>query len=608
MQFSAYLAEKLQISPTFDHLIVRTNCSRYLIENKLHYFHFHIADKSVRLQVAGPDGAVLEEAQSPLNFEDNLFSALNVLHRLMTRGGRRNAYHPDREFIRKIGGIQASLLNMTAPDGAKAEAVQQLFEKYWKLVGAGPGARACFTFNFSQQPPYTELAELPWEFLSYQNLDLATNDTPGADFLRTVALPKPAAPPVPVKKGESLGILLIVSEPEPDALRKSDGAFVNYRESYIFRILRVYENLIYAAGQDHPVQVRVLYQPRQAEVQQIQLQRRAVEFGSFLERFQEKMLEPDNDPIRERDNADFKPDIVHFIGHVTTDERDEEVVACPKDGQEVDYVPYQAFANCFAADPPALFILQSPEGVQLHRCPISRSGLLMDLAQKQIPYLLSFQHPMSEQGTMAFIRELYGQLLKRLSVPAAVRESRVKLVRNFGNITEANAFGSPTLYVSLDPANNLHYSLLTDVPAEQDAAALDAAQLQNMNLGEKLEWYGREIRRHVEQNELDVALNRLKEILSAITRSPEADMATASMYLNEVSNLLAEFNRTNEAYRTAEIDIRERSRLYKNLGFRILEYFDSNNLPALIRKKTDAGRASDSPSQPKQKDRIDLSG
>jgi hypothetical protein len=420
-------------------------------------------------------------------------------------------------------------------------------------------------------------------------------------------LPKPTAAPVPVKKGESLRILLIVSEPEPDALRKSDGAFVNYRESYIFRILRVYENLIYAAGQDHPVQVRVLYQPRQAEVQQIQLQRRAVEFGSFLERFQEKMLEPDNDPIRERDNADFKPDVVHFIGHVTTDERDEEVVACPKDGQEVDYVPYQAFANCFAADPPALFILQTPEGVQLHRCPISRSGLLMDLAQKQIPYLLSFQHPMSEQGSMAFTRELYGQLLSRQSVPAAVRESRVKLVRNFGNITEANAFGSPTLYVSLDPAGNLHFSLLTDVPAEQQADA-DAAQLQKMDLGEKLEWYGREIRRHVEQNELDVALNRLKEILSAITRSPEADMATAAMYLNEVSNLLAEFNRTNEAYRTAEIDIRERSRLFKNLGFRILEYFDANNLPALIRKKTDAGRASDTPAQPKQKDRIDLSG
>jgi len=587
----------------------RTKSSRYTnLENKLRYFHFHIADKAVRLQVAGPDGAVLEEAQSPLNFEDNLFSALNVLHRLMTRGGRRNAYHPDREFIRKIGGIQASLLSMTATEGAKPEAVQQLFEKHWKLVGAEAGARACFSFDFSPQPPYTELAELPWEFLSYQNLDLAMSDAPGADFVRTISLPKPAAAPAPVKKGQALHILLLISEPEPDALGQTGSAFVTYRESYIFRILRVYENLIYASEQDYPVQVRVLYQPRQAEIQQIQLQRRAVEFGSFLQRFQEKMLESDNEPIRERDNADFKPNVVHFIGHVTTDERDEEVVACPKDGQDVDYVPYQAFANCFASDPPALFILQTPEGVQLHRCPISKSGILMDLAQKQIPYLLSFQHPMSELGATAFIRELYRQLLTRQSVPAAVRESRVKLVRNFGNITDANAFGSPTLYVSLARAGSLHYSLLTSVAAGQEVSAFDSGQLQNMNLTEKLEWYGKEIRRLVEQNELDVAINRLKEILSAISRSPEADTSATSMYLNEVSNLLAEFNRANDGYRTGEIDIRERSRLYKNLGFKILEYFDAGNLPALIRKKTNADRATDSPTQPKVKDRIDLSG
>lgn len=576
------------------------------MENKLLYFHFHIGDKAVRLQIAGPEGDVLEEADSPLNFEDNLFSALNVLHRLMTRGGRRNSFQPERDFIRKIGSIQASLLNMTASEGADPVAVQILFDKYWKTLG--PDAQVCFSFDFASQPPYTELAELPWEFLTYQNIDLATGNAPFSDFVRIIQLPKPTAIPKPVKKEESLNILLIISEPEPEALRRSENTFVTYRESYIYRILRVYENLIYANEQDYQIQLRVFYQPRLAEIQQVQLQRRAVEFGAFLERFQEKMLEPDNDPIRERNNTDFNPHIVHFLGHVSTDERNEEVIACPKDSFDVDYVPYQAFANCFAASPPALFILQTPEGVQLHRCPISRSGLLLDLVEKQIPYLISFQHPVSEQGSMAFIRELYRLLLERQSVPAAVRESRIKLARDFGNIAEANAFGGPALYSSLPVSGSLHYSLVSEASSDKAQIILDSEQVQAMELGEKLTWYGKETRRLVEQNELNLALSRLKEILGAIKRSPESDIPAAEMYLNEVSNLMADFNRANEAYRTGEIDIRERSRSFKNLGFRILEYFDSNRLPALVRKKVNAEKAADSHTPTKPKDRIDLSG
>ncbi|MBK6933500.1 MAG: hypothetical protein IPH12_22600 [Saprospirales bacterium] len=42
------------------------------MENKLTYFHFYIGNKAVKLSVARPDGTVLEEAVSPLNFEGNL--------------------------------------------------------------------------------------------------------------------------------------------------------------------------------------------------------------------------------------------------------------------------------------------------------------------------------------------------------------------------------------------------------------------------------------------------------------------------------------------------------------------------------------------------------
>ena len=106
---------------------------------KLLYFHFHIANKEVQLTVAGQDGQLVEQAVSPLNFEDNLFSALNVLHRLMTAGGGRSGFRPDREFIRKIGRILASLLNLSADTPA---AVQQLFEKHWQTLAGDPKTAA----------------------------------------------------------------------------------------------------------------------------------------------------------------------------------------------------------------------------------------------------------------------------------------------------------------------------------------------------------------------------------------------------------------------------------------------------------------------------------
>ncbi|MBL7774813.1 MAG: hypothetical protein JNK89_02360, partial [Saprospiraceae bacterium] len=159
------------------------------MEDKRLYFHFYIGDKAVRLRIAGADGATREEASAPLNFEDNLFSALNVLHRFMRNGRSRGDFQPDRSFIRKIGGIQASLLNL---NGANPTPVRTLFEKHWKAREAA-GAGAAFTFDFAPQPPYTELAELPWEYLACQNLDLAVNPALPVDFIRI--MPTASAPP-----------------------------------------------------------------------------------------------------------------------------------------------------------------------------------------------------------------------------------------------------------------------------------------------------------------------------------------------------------------------------------------------------------------------------
>ncbi len=558
------------------------------MENKQLYFHFYIGDKAVRLRVAGPDGAVLEEASAPLNFEDNLFSALNVLHRLMRSGRNRSDYQPDREFIRKIGRIQAALLNMTAPDGADPVAVQILFEKHWKTLQNTAGARAAFSLDFAPQAPYTELAELPWEFLSYQNSDLSINPNFPSDFIRNLSVPAAPNPPAALKKSEALNILLIISEPEPEALRQAEQSLVAYRESYVYRLLRVYENM--ADAHVERLDLRVLFQPRPTEIQQAQLQRKAVPFDEFLAWFQKNMVEPDSDPIRSRDNQDFRPHIVHFMGHVSTDEREEEVLGCINDENGLAYAPYQSFAACFAMAPPQLLILQSPEGVQLHKGPFSHSGLLADLGQKRLPYILSFQHPVREQGSLAFLRELYSRLLDAESVPAAVTAARLQLSRDIGHFSDVKAYGSPALYSTL--AGKLHYALLAGQQSEAGPAdAGDGAAIEQLTLSEKIDWYGREVRRLFEASELEMALGKFREIVLIAMRSPDSDVTAAESYQNEMSLLFQRFNDTKKAFEKGDIDNRERSRLYRSIGNTLLEYFKSTALPSVARKTVDPERS-----------------
>lgn len=548
---------------------------------KLLYFHFHIANKEVQLTVAGQDGLPVEQATSPLNFEDNLFSALNVLHRLMTAGGGRNAFRADREFIRKIGRILASLLNLNP--GAPA-AVQQLFDKHWQTLVGDPKAAACFTFGFAQQPPYTELAELPWEFLSYQNTDLATTGSPACDFIRNVQAQAPVAAPLPVKKGEPLNILLIISEPDPDVLRQSDKGLVAYRESYVYRLLRLYENLVTVP--DSGIRLRVLFQPRPAEIQQGQATRKALDFDEFLRRFQKNMVEPDSETIRSPDHTDFRPHIVHFLGHVCADERDEEMIGCINEESNLVFVPFQAFTACFAVAAPNLFILQTPEGARLHRGPFTQNGLLLDLAAKRLPYLLSFQHPVNEQGSLAFLRELYNRLLDTQSVPAAVSAARGKLSRDVVSFTDANAFGSPTLYTSLPQPGPLHFSLVTTTgPAEEKTDAEREKSLAAETLQQKIDRYVTAIRRGIEKADYEAALLKFKEIAEIAVRSPESDTPLAERYNDDATSLLGRYNQIESSYKQRRIDEATRNSSRITLGYDLLELI--RKFPGVAQKPVD---------------------
>ncbi len=560
------------------------------LEHATTYFQFFVGNRHVRLRIFGSDGVQVEEAESPLNFEDTLGSALNVLHRLMTAGGGRGAYHSNREFIRKIGRIEASLLNLAAPDSADPSAVQKLFEKHWKTLEDDAGNRACFSFDFETNPPYTELAELPWEFLSCQGLDLAVSNRPPGDFIRQIQTPAPLEAPTPVMRNEALQILLILSEPDADALRRSERPLISYRESYVYRLLRMYENM--ASGLGGRMRLRVLYQPRRAEMQHGQPQRRAVIFEEFLQWLQTNMVEPDGAPIRSRDSQDFRPQIVHFLGHLANDGSYEETVGCINDDNGLDFMQFQDFASCFAAAAPHLFILQIPEGVRLYRGPISRSGLLYELAQKRAPYILGFQHPLNEQGSLAFLNDFYHHLFQARSVPAAVTTARTRLNRDTGNFADLSAFGSPVLYTTLPKPSMWHSGLVSTLAGIQTDADEDTGSLAQMDLKQKTEWYGKNIRRLVEKDQLEGALAQLKEIAEIAQRSPDGDRMTAEQFQHFALNWTAQLIRNKEAFTKGHIDYQTHTREIQSITNRLLDECTAGKMLALVKtapEKTAAG-------------------
>ncbi|MBK8922445.1 MAG: hypothetical protein IPM81_13225 [Saprospirales bacterium] len=298
------------------------------------------------------------------------------------------------------------------------------------------------------------------------------------------------------------------------------------------------------------------------------------------------MVEPDSNPIRSTDSSDFQPHVIHFFGHVTTDERDDEVVGCINDENNLLFAPFQSFAACIAAALPRLLILQAPEGVQLHRSKISKNGLLAELAQKRLPYILSFQHPLSEQGGLTFLRELYRSLFDHQSVPEAVSSGRGRLNREAAGNADANAFGSPALYTALPHPGPLHFRLISG----QDAGEAPGAEVQvdKMTLAQKIDWYGREIRRLVENSELEMALDKCREIILIAVRSPDTDQPRAQGYQNQLSLLINRFNDVKKSFDKGDIDYKERSRQYLSIGNNLLEYFLPSGLPGITTKVSDA--------------------
>lgn len=151
--------------------------------------------------------------------------------------------------------------------------------------------------------------------------------------------------------------------------------------------------------------------------------------------------------------ADFKPHIVHFIGHGGFGTRDGDrrgiVHFVDENNPEgYDAVPSDDLRQLLDSDPPLLVVLNTCEGGRADE--VDRyGGTAQNIIRRSIPYVVAMQYPISDEAALAFSRYFYQRLLEGAPVDVAVARGRAA-IRNRAKEECQVELITPVFYSSVD--------------------------------------------------------------------------------------------------------------------------------------------------------------
>jgi len=248
-----------------------------------------------------------------------------------------------------------------------------------------------------------DLANYPWEFLYAPG----TAASPGY-FLATVenlVLSKymlPARVPDPAEL--PLRLLIVVSKPDDPELGHVKDEPVR--------------SAISEFAKNRPIDIQCEFKPTTA-------------------RFLNKMV-------------DFKPHILHFIGHGRYDEKEREgSIALVDDQRNVNWVPDGTFADYFKQKGtiPRLIILHSCEGGK-NDITAKFAGLAPQLILSGVQAVVAMQYMITNAAAIDFSKYFYEQIARGEPVDYAVQISRWQLAALHAKDFNSRVFGTPILYMS----------------------------------------------------------------------------------------------------------------------------------------------------------------
>jgi CHAT domain-containing protein len=145
---------------------------------------------------------------------------------------------------------------------------------------------------------------------------------------------------------------------------------------------------------------------------------------------------------------EFKPHILHFMGHGRFDQNKNEgqIALLKSDGETTDWVTDRSFAEYFERTQPRLVLLQACQGGAIDFTN-NFAGLAPQLIRMGIPAVAAMQYPVTNKTAIDFGRAFYKMLAQGEPVDGAVQEGRRRITLVDPNAYSSRDFGTPVLYM-----------------------------------------------------------------------------------------------------------------------------------------------------------------
>ena len=145
---------------------------------------------------------------------------------------------------------------------------------------------------------------------------------------------------------------------------------------------------------------------------------------------------------------DFRPHVLHFIGHGAHDEQGGQLAFVQEgDQKSVAWICDVDLADCFQDFQPRLIFLNACEGASSESYE-GFGGLALQLVYSKVPAVVAMQYPIENKMAVKFARMFYQCLGEGEPIDVAVQKGRLELgmyldEENFSS----RAFGSPVVYL-----------------------------------------------------------------------------------------------------------------------------------------------------------------
>jgi hypothetical protein len=144
---------------------------------------------------------------------------------------------------------------------------------------------------------------------------------------------------------------------------------------------------------------------------------------------------------------EFRPHFLHYIGHGSFEDGSGWIHLHAKDdAAEIDRIDAETLRDMLANERPKLVVLNTCEGGMASDVD-PFSGMAHALIQRNIPYVVAMQYPISDEAAIAFSDVLYADLANGKPIDVAVTNAR-NAIRLLANPEAQVELITPVLYTS----------------------------------------------------------------------------------------------------------------------------------------------------------------